>query len=272
VFSQTFEPHDLILIAFLALLEGILSIDNALVLGLLARRLPSRLRPKALSYGLLGAFVFRIVAIVTAGFLLHWRIPKLLGGLYLIYVALKHFFRRKKPGFHDESGHELDEDEVIESMLLETHGPAADPQPLLSTHSKLFWRTVLMIELTDIAFAVDSIVAAIAMISSHHIHGQINPKLWLVLVGGMLGVIAMRFAAVMFIRLLDKFPRFETSAYLLVFVIGGKLILDYFFNSREVRLDFHDAKDPAFWAFWLTMLACLAIGFIRPRPANISPK
>jgi predicted tellurium resistance membrane protein TerC len=131
---------------------------------------------------------------------------------------------------------------------------------------------VLSIELTDIAFAVDSIVAAIAMISSHHVHGQVNPKLWLVLVGGMLGVIAMRFAAVMFIRLLDKFPRFETSAYLLVLVIGGKLVLDYFFNGREVRLDFHDVKDPAFWAFWLTMLACLGFGFVRPRTAGVSAK
>ena len=129
-----------------------------------------------------------------------------------------------------------------------------------------------MIELTDIAFAVDSIVAAIAMISSHHVHGQMNPKLWLVLVGGMLGVIAMRFAAAMFMRLLDKFPRFETSAYLLVLVIGGKLLLDYFFNGQEVRLDFHDAKDPAFWAFWLTMLACLAVGFVRPRSSRISTK
>src|SRR4051812_41462587 len=90
-FGQTFEPHDLVVIVFLMLLEGVLSIDNALVLGLLARRVPIRLRPRALSYGLIGAFVFRVIAIITAGYLLHWRIPKLLGGLYLVFVAVKHF-------------------------------------------------------------------------------------------------------------------------------------------------------------------------------------
>jgi YkoY family integral membrane protein len=270
-FAQTFEPHDLIVIAFLALLEGVLSIDNALVLGLLARRLPERLRPRALSYGLIGAFVFRILAIILAGYLLHWRIPKLLGGLYLLYVAVKHFvIPAKKPIVTDEQGHGMDDDEVTEEMLAQTHGAGVDCAPLLSTHSRLFWQTVIAIELTDIAFAVDSIVAAIAMISATPAAPEgeapkMNPKLWLVVVGGMLGVVAMRFAAAMFIKLLDKFPRFETSAYLLVLVIGGKLVLDYAFNDGYVRLDFHNAKDPAFWAFWLTMLVCMAIGFIRPR-------
>src|SRR5213075_2330536 len=72
-FGQTFEPHDLIVIGILVILEGVLSIDNALVLGLLARKLPKRLRPRALSYGLIGAFVFRAMAIIAAGFLLSWR-------------------------------------------------------------------------------------------------------------------------------------------------------------------------------------------------------
>src|SRR5438105_6641962 len=91
-FGQTFEPHDLFVIGVLVILEGILSIDNALVLGLLARRLPKFLQGKALTYGLVGAFGFRIAAIATASFLLHWRIVKLVGGAYLIYVAGKHFF------------------------------------------------------------------------------------------------------------------------------------------------------------------------------------
>src|SRR5438552_16994059 len=91
MFGQTFEVHDLVIIAVLVVLEGVLSIDNALVLGLLARRLPRRLRPRALCYGLIGALVFRILAILLGGFLLHWRLPKLHGGLYLVCVVVKHF-------------------------------------------------------------------------------------------------------------------------------------------------------------------------------------
>jgi predicted tellurium resistance membrane protein TerC len=83
----------------------------------------------------------------------------------------------------------------------------------------------------------------------------------------MLGVVLMRFAAVIFIKLLDRFPRFEISAYLLVIVIGGKLLADWGLNSPEHphRVDFHDFSHPAFWIFWLLMLACLAIGVMGKR-------
>src|SRR3954452_22915798 len=95
-FSQTFDAHDLAVIGLLIILEGVLSIDNALVLGLLARRLPKFLQGKELTYGLIGAFAFRIAAIALASFLLHWRVVKLLGGAYLVYVALKYFFVDRK--------------------------------------------------------------------------------------------------------------------------------------------------------------------------------
>src|SRR3954465_7383550 len=95
-FDQTFSYHDLLVVALLVVLEGALSIDNALVLGLLARRLPKPLQGHALTYGLVGAFVFRILAIATATYLLRWRIVKLLGGGYLIYVAVKHLFFESK--------------------------------------------------------------------------------------------------------------------------------------------------------------------------------
>jgi predicted tellurium resistance membrane protein TerC len=102
-----------------------------------------------------------------------------------------------------------------------------------------------------------------------------NPKLWVVVAGGMIGVILMRFAAVVFIKLLERFPRFETSAYLLVIVIGLKLCLDWYFNRRPADvppgtewhgpLDFHSVRSPAFWTFWALMAICFAIGFIPKR-------
>ena len=96
MFGQTFDAKDLLVIGLLVVLEGVLSIDNALVLGLLAKRLPKRLQGKALTYGLVGAFVIRIVAIATATYLLRWRVVKLLGGGYLVYVSLKHLLDLEK--------------------------------------------------------------------------------------------------------------------------------------------------------------------------------
>lgn len=109
-----------------------------------------------------------------------------------------------------------------------TESPIPSKREMLSPPGTVyagFWRTVLVIELTDIAFAVDSILAAMALA------GGRRDKLWLVITGGFLGVVLMRFAAALFVRLLEKFPRFEVSAYLLVIVIGLKLLADWTFNS-----------------------------------------
>src|SRR3954464_1108706 len=91
-FGQKAELHDIVVVGLLVVLEGVLSIDNALVLGLLAKRLPKRLQGRALTYGLVGALVFRMAAIGLATFLLQWTFAKFFGGAYLIYVAVKHFF------------------------------------------------------------------------------------------------------------------------------------------------------------------------------------
>src|SRR4051794_27729553 len=209
MFGQTFEPHDLVIIGVLVVLEGVLSIDNALVLGLLARRLPRRLQPRALSYGLIGALAFRVIAIVTAGYLLQWELPKLLGGVYLLYVAGKHFvFGTPEPPADDHHAATTPTTAAVQSMsthekeqLVATlHAPASgatssadapasstatlqaapaarDARPL-TTHSKLFWMTVGVIELTDIAFAVDSIVAAVGLVAPDPHPGQrFHPKL-----------------------------------------------------------------------------------------------
>jgi predicted tellurium resistance membrane protein TerC len=139
-----------------------------------------------------------------------------------------------------------------------------------------FWPTVVVIELTDIAFAIDSILAAIALVGSPPSGTQgLHPKFWVIVTGGMLGVILMRVAAILFIKMLERFPRFETAAYLLVALIGVKLLVDWGFNkpppgfpSTAVYrgpVDFHSPAHPAFWLFWGGMLVCFCVGFIPPR-------
>lgn len=213
-------PQDFVTILLLAFLEGILSIDNALVLALLARPLPDKLQRKALTYGLGGAIIFRFVALALATRLMAWNWVKFVGGAYLVYIAIKHL--------------------VFGEKQTETH-----VKPRVFSN---FWKVVLVIELTDIAFAVDSILAAVAL----------SKKFWVVFAGGILGVIAMRFAAVVFLRLLKRFPSFETAAYLLVFVIGVKVFLE---GLRIPGIDFHDTASAAFWIFWGIMAACFLYGF-----------
>jgi len=128
-------------------LEGVLSIDKALVLGLLVKRLPKHQQKKSLTYGLAEAFTFRIIAISAASFLLKRHVVKLLGGGYLLWVAVKHFW--------DNCGKQKDAQAA--TLAGETSTPT-----LVAVAS--FWPTAVVIELTDVAFAVDSVLAAIALV------------------------------------------------------------------------------------------------------------
>jgi len=179
---------------------------------------------------------------------------------------------------HDHPSPPSDQEDDDSDAALDAKLPAI-AQAIPRQHAR-FWPTVFVIEMTDIAFAIDSILAAIALVSGvPHKPGEIHPKLWVVVTGGFLGVVLMRFAAVLFIRLLDRFPNFETAAYLLVTIIGGKLVIDWWFNKPPADwppdhpyhgpADFHSLDSPAFWIFWVLMIVCFAVGFIpkkRPRP------
>jgi len=183
-------PFDLLTVATLAVLEGILSVDNALVLAILVRSLPREQQKKALTYGIVGAFVFRFLALVFAAHLMGMWVFKLIGGGYLVYLAMKQMFF-----FAPEDAHQ---------------GGARV--------AGSFWKTVLLVELTDIAFSIDSITTAVAM----------SDKLLVVWIGGILGIVFLRFAASFFVRLLEKLPRLEDLAYQLIFFIGTKLGLEAF--------------------------------------------
>ena len=283
--SQTFSNKDLLVILLLVLLEGLLSIDNALVLGLLASRVPKHLQGRALTYGLIGAFVFRFIAVATAQYLLEWHVVKLIGGGYLVYIAVKHLFFESQekstntlstdaagePQLRDsETGEKLTADQ--EMLEIKERVPVPIPEEQLRA-GKSFWMTVVVIELTDIAFAVDSILAAIGLVGvppEGHPENAFHPKLWVVVTGGLLGIVLMRVAATMFIRLLEKFPRFELSAYLLIIVIGLKLLADWAFNSKANphAVDFHNYARPEFWIFWMSMLATFGIGFLPARKSK----
>jgi YkoY family integral membrane protein len=255
VFHQTFEPRDLLNILVLFVLEGILSVDNAVVLGILARRMPESQRSRALSYGLGGAFIFRLIAVIAANWLLRVGWLRVIGGAYLLYITGKYFFGKSR------------------KHTLHCTDPDAPP------HGKAvsFWYDVATIELTDIAFALDSVLAAIALVSGEQPseYWRIHPKLWVIMTGGMLGVIMVRFAAAGVVRLLDRMPRLEPAAHLLILLVALKLLFDWGLNTpgRKPHLDFHSPHHWAFWVFWSAMFIVLAIGLIpkRNKPSKDEP-
>lgn len=191
------QVADLVTIGLLILLEGLLSADNALVLAILVLGLPREQQKRALRYGILGAFGFRFLAVLLASHLMEMNWVKAAGGLYLLYLALDHFRKRD----HD-APHKV---------------PEAKPAWGLSA----FWATVVRVELIDIAFSIDSILVAVAL----------SPKLWVVVTGGILGIIAMRLVAGRFIALIRRYPALVDGAFIIIAWIGIKLLLEYGFHA-----------------------------------------
>jgi YkoY family integral membrane protein len=226
-------------VASLVILEGLLSADNALVLAVMVRHLPRQQQRRALRYGLWGAFGFRLIAVLLSTVLMRFWAFKVLGGIYLVYLSLAHFL-----GSHDE-----------------TEGTSAEAAvPQRQSWRKSFWGTVLSVELADIAFSIDSILAAVGMAESLPARYGDQWKLAIVYTGGVLGIITMRFVAGYFIILLDRFSGLGEAAYLLVAWIGVKLILSGLHSGH-----IFSAELPG-WLFWSVMLLIGVSGFVvKPR-------
>ena len=189
------EWHDFVTIGLLVLLEGALSADNALVLAVLVLPLPPGQRTRALRYGIFGAFAFRFLSTLFATYLIHWDWVKLVGALYLLYLPAKHFIE------HPES---------------KQGGAKTAIQTFLGLSA--FWSTVVRVELTDIVFAIDSILVAVAM----------SRKAWVIITGGLLGILAMRLLIGQLLGIVQRFPAIVDGAYVIVAWVGIKLMIEYF--------------------------------------------
>jgi YkoY family integral membrane protein len=196
------QVADLITIGLLVALEGLLSADNAMVLAVLVLGLPKVEQRKALRYGIIGAFAFRIIAILTAAHLIQIRIVMVIGAAYLLWLAINHFRS------HND-GHDRRKPRPARAWL----GMSA------------FWATVVKVELTDIVFAIDSILVAVAM----------SNKLWVIITGGILGVIAMRLVIGQLLVLVNRYPALVDGAFIIIGWVGIKLFLEYLHSAEYIH-------------------------------------
>ena len=228
----------------LIVLEGLLAADNAVVMAVMVRHLPRIQQKKALFYGLLGAFVFRFAALFMITFLVNiWQIQAI-GAAYLLFISIKSIYDQRK-----KSGTELE---------------------LNSKKKSGFWMTVLKVELADIAFALDSMLAAVALavtlpeLGDFHIGGINGGQFIVMLLGGIIGLIIMRFAARQFVQLLEKFPSLETAAFLIVGWVGVKLLV---MTLAHEKLQIIDPGFPhsATWniIFWSVLIGIALFGYLK---------
>ncbi|MFW6359405.1 MAG: TerC family protein [Chroococcales cyanobacterium] len=227
--DQVFDSHSFhigfdtsfVLIILIAL-EAVLSADNAIALASIAQGLDNKqLQRRALNFGLVAAYILRITLIITATWVIQFWQFEVLGALYLLWLVFK-YFSSPEDEEHSHSG------------------------PKFAS----LWQAIPMIAVTDLAFSLDSVTTAIA----------VSEETWLIIAGGTIGVIALRFLAGLFIRWLDEFTHLEDAGYITVAFVGIRLLMKAI--SPELV--------PPQWAMFLLIVSVFAWGFSKRTQEDVS--
>lgn len=180
-----------ILLVLIAL-EAVLSADNAIALASIAKSVKDpEAQQKALNIGLVGAYILRIILILGATYVIEYWQFELLGALYLLWLVFNYFV------LQDEEDEEEDSSETR------------------SLGFKSLWQVIPTIAITDLAFSLDSVTSAIA----------ITEDTWLIIAGGTIGIIILRFLAGLFIRWLQEYTYLEDAGFITVGFVGLRLLL-----------------------------------------------
>lgn len=229
-------------------LEGLLAADNALVLAIMVRHLPKRERKKALFYGLMGAFVLRFGSLFIISFLVDvWQVQAI-GAIYLLFISFKNLYDR----FF-----------------------GMEKEKTVTGNGSGFWLTVVKIEIADLAFAVDSILAAVAIAVAltptglFTVGGLDGGQFLVVFAGGMIGIIMMRFAANIFVELLAKRPGLEVAAFVIVGWVGIKLGI-LVLAHEDLLLIPHEFPQSTMWKliFYIILVGIAVIGWFSSKVEN----
>jgi YkoY family integral membrane protein len=193
--SSSFGVDTLILLPVLVALEVVLSADNAIALAAIAQGLETQqMQRRALNIGLVAAFCLRVTLILTATWVIQFWQFELLGAAYLLWLVFQYFTSEEEKNKAGQSHPH--------------HGPKFAS----------LWQAIPMIAVTDLAFSLDSVTTAIA----------VSKETWLVLTGGLIGVITLRFMAGLFIRWLSEFEHLEDAGFITVGLVGVRLLLRVF--------------------------------------------
>ena len=176
-----------VVVLILIALEAVLSADNAIALASLVQGLEDiELERRALNFGIIAAFIMRMILIFTATWVIQFWQFELLGAAYLLWLAIDYFLSNESEDHHH-------------------HGPRFTS----------LWQAIPMIAITDLAFSLDSVTTAIALADQR----------WLVITGGIMGIVLLRFMAELFIRWINEYTHLQDAGYLTVAVVGLRLLL-----------------------------------------------
>ena len=199
-------PSDFVTIALLVALEGLLSADNAMVLAVLVLGLPKAQQKKALRYGIVGAFAFRAIATLLAVYLIRLGWVKLVGAGYLLYLAYRALLRQRRA--REDAAHAAAGAAVARADARSGRRSSRSSSPTSSSRSTRFSSRVAM-----------------------------SPKLWVILTGGILGIVMMRLVIGQLLALVERYPPLVDGAFVIIAWVGVKLLIEYLHAEGYVAFE-----------------------------------
>ncbi len=230
----THPVDSIFIIGNLIIIESLLSVDNAAVLATMVMDLPEKKRKKALLYGIIGAYILRGICLFFAAYLINIWWLKPVGGLYLLGLVLNWKLGKKTPQKEDDLLHKKSKPFYL--RIYRWIGP--------------FWGTIIVVEFMDLAFSIENVIAAVSF----------SKNLLLIWMGVFIGILTMRLVAQFFVKLMERFPFLEICAFIVLGILGLRLIFSVYEHLNPDAAITHFMKSHT--AGWMFSGLTLCIFFV----------
>jgi tellurite resistance protein TerC len=237
------------------LTEYALSVDNIFVILLILKyfKVNEDYYHRVLFWGILGAIVFRAVFIFATGLLIgqfSWILY--IFGVFLIYSGIRIYFEDGDEKIEPEKNPILKFCRKYLPVSREDHGG----QFMIRENGRMLFTplflVIILIETTDLIFAVDSIPAAFAITRNE----------FLIYTSNIFAVMGLRAMFFLLAGIIDKFYLLQKGLSIILFFIGAKMLLDIWHIEVDVYV--------SFTVIIATLTLSIIFSVLIPRKAEIS--
>ncbi|MDH5367894.1 MAG: TerC/Alx family metal homeostasis membrane protein [Cyclobacteriaceae bacterium] len=239
------------------LTEYALSVDNIFVILLILRyfKVSENYYHNILFWGILGALVFRAIFIFLGALLIsqfHWVLY--IFGVFLVYTGIKIFFEDEADGIEPEKNIILKFARKYLRISKSNHGGKF----ILKKHGKLIvtplFLVIILIETTDLIFAVDSIPAAFAITRNEFI----------IYTSNVFAVLGLRAKFFLLAGIIDKFYLLQKGLSFILVFIGTKMLLEWEYINIHIPIEM------SFGVIILTLILSILLSVLMPKPEEVS--
>jgi len=207
------------------LIELSLSIDNVFVIAVIfsALGIPAIYQHRVLFWGILGAIVFRAFMILFGVALINkfeWTIY--IFGIFLLYTAFK-MLRTGNSDFNPKDSFVFKQIKKVYPITTVINGHNFFIKKMGLTVATPLFVALVVIEITDVMFALDSIPAILA----------ITADPFIVFSSNIMAILGLRSMYFLISRMLSKFRFIHYSLVVILAFVGFKMLLSHKFYPSE---------------------------------------